>query len=46
VHHDAEELLRAIDSPQADRIAELAEQLRWDSVAIRLSEPGHESVRR
>jgi hypothetical protein len=32
VHHDAEELLRAIDSPQADRIAELAEQLRWDSV--------------
>ena len=32
MHHDAEELLRAIDSPQADRIAELAEQLRWDSV--------------
>jgi hypothetical protein len=32
VHHDVEELLRAINSPEADRIAELAEQLRWDSV--------------
>lgn len=32
VHHDAEELLRAINSPEADRMAELAEQLRWDSV--------------
>ncbi len=32
VHHHAEELLRAIDSPEADRMAELAEQLRWDSV--------------
>ena len=32
MHHDAEELLRAIDSPEADRIADLAEQLRWDSV--------------
>jgi hypothetical protein len=32
VHHDAEELLRAIHAPQADRMAELAEQLRWDSV--------------
>lgn len=32
VHHSAEELLRAINAPEADRIAELAEQLRWDSV--------------
>jgi hypothetical protein len=32
VHHDAEELLRAIHAPEADRMAELAEQLRWDSV--------------
>lgn len=32
VHHDAEELLRAIKSPAADRVVELAEQLRWDSV--------------
>ena len=32
VHHDAEELLRAIEAPEAERMAELAEQLRWDSV--------------
>jgi multidrug efflux pump subunit AcrA (membrane-fusion protein) len=32
VHHDAEELLRAIGAPEADRMVELSEQLRWDSV--------------
>jgi len=32
VHANAEDMLRAIDSPEADRIAELAEQLRWVGV--------------
>lgn len=32
VHANAEDILRAIDSPEADRIAELAEQLRWAGV--------------
>lgn len=40
VHHDAEELLRAIHSSEADRIVELAEQLRWDSVREQAREQG------
>lgn len=32
VHQAAEEVLRAIDSPQAERMNELLEQLRWDNV--------------
>src|SRR3954452_7026022 len=32
VMHSAEELLRAVGSPEAERMAELAQQLRWDSV--------------
>ena len=32
VHANAEDIFRAIDSPEADRIAELAEQLRWAGV--------------
>ncbi len=40
VHHDAEELLRAINSPEADRIVELAEELRWDSVRELAREQG------
>jgi hypothetical protein len=40
VHHDAEELLRAINAPEADRIVVLAEQLRWDSVRERARAEG------
>jgi chromosome segregation ATPase len=40
VHHDAEELLRAIHAPEAERMAELAEQLRWDSVRDRARAQG------
>lgn len=40
VHHDAEELLRAIGAPEADRMVELAEQLRWDSIRDRAREKG------
>jgi hypothetical protein len=32
VHHDAEEILRAIRSPEAKHLTELVDQLRWDSV--------------
>lgn len=32
VHQNAEDVLRAIDSPLADRIAELGEQLRWTGI--------------
>jgi len=32
VHQEAEDVLRAIDSPLADRIAELSEQLRWAGI--------------
>lgn len=32
VHQNAEDLLRAIDSPLADRLGELAEQLRWTGI--------------
>lgn len=32
VHANAEDMLRAIDSPEADRVAELSEQLRWTGV--------------
>lgn len=32
VHLDAEDLLRAIRSPQADEIVRLAEELRWENV--------------
>lgn len=32
VHQNAEDVLRAIDSPLADRIAELGEELRWTSI--------------
>lgn len=40
IHHDAEELLRAIHSSQADRLVELTEQLRWDSVREQAREQG------
>jgi hypothetical protein len=40
VHHDVEELLRTIDSPQADRVPELVEALRWDSVREQAREKG------
>lgn len=40
VHHSAEELLRAIHSQAADRVVELAEQLRWDSVRDQAREQG------
>lgn len=32
VHHDAEELLRAIGAPEADRIDDLISRMRWDNV--------------
>lgn len=32
VHHDAEEMLRAINAPEADRMEELLARLRWDNV--------------
>ncbi|MFN8038272.1 MAG: Swt1 family HEPN domain-containing protein [Acidimicrobiales bacterium] len=32
VHANVEDMLRAIDSPEADRVAELSEQLRWTGV--------------
>src|SRR4051812_49377299 len=32
VHQTAEDVLRAIDSPLADRLAELGEQLRWAGI--------------
>ncbi|MEZ5141559.1 MAG: Swt1 family HEPN domain-containing protein [Acidimicrobiales bacterium] len=32
VHAAAEDLLRAIDAPEADRLADLAEHLRWTSI--------------
>ncbi len=32
IHQNAEDVLRAIDSPLADRIAELSEQLRWTGI--------------
>ena len=32
VHQNAEEVLRAIDSPLADRMSDLAEQLRWAGI--------------
>lgn len=32
VHQNAEEVLRAIDSPLADRMGDLAEQLRWTGI--------------
>jgi hypothetical protein len=41
VHQDAEDLLRAIDAPvAADRIADLAEKLRWEGIRDRASEQG------
>jgi hypothetical protein len=40
VHHDVEELLRTIGSPQADRVLELVEDLRWDSVREQAREKG------
>ncbi len=40
VHGSAEELLRAIDSPLADQMAALAENLRWDGVRDRAEEDG------
>jgi DNA repair exonuclease SbcCD ATPase subunit len=32
VHHQAEDVLRAVDSPLADRMASLAEDLRWAGI--------------
>lgn len=40
VHQLAEEVLRAIDAPQADTMADLAEQLRWDGVRQRARTEG------
>jgi hypothetical protein len=40
VHRWAEELLRAIDAPEADTIAELAEGLRWQRVSATAREAG------
>lgn len=40
VHQEAEELLRAIGSPQADRMAVLGEQLRWAGIRDRATEQG------
>jgi hypothetical protein len=40
VHHDVEELLRKIGSPQADLIPDLVEDLRWDSVRDQAREKG------
>lgn len=40
VHQNAEDLLRAIDSPQADRMADLAEQLRWAGIRNLATESG------
>jgi hypothetical protein len=40
VHQEAEELLRAIGSPLAERVAELGEQLRWEGIRDRASERG------
>jgi len=40
VHQDAEELLRAIDSPLADRIGELGEKLRWEGIRDHANDRG------
>ena len=40
VHKWAEELLRAIDAPEADTVAELAEAVRWDSFHVTARESG------
>jgi hypothetical protein len=40
VHHDAEEILRVIHSPEVVHIDELIDQLRWDSVRSMASEQG------
>jgi seryl-tRNA synthetase len=44
VHRDAEELLRTIDAPEAERIAELLVDLRWDSVRGEARERGVSEV--
>ena len=40
VHQAAEELLRAVDSPQADLMGELVEKLRWESIRAMAAERG------
>ncbi len=40
VHHWAEDVLRAVDSPEADRLAELAEELQWAGVRDQARDKG------
>jgi hypothetical protein len=40
VHRWGEELLRAVGAPEADRMAELAESLRWESVQVAARQSG------
>jgi hypothetical protein len=40
VHQNAEEILRAIHSPEATRMADLIDQLRWDSVRSMATDQG------
>lgn len=40
LHLDAEDLLRAIGSPQADEVARLAERLRWEQVRDKATSTG------
>jgi hypothetical protein len=40
VHHDAEDLLRAVGSPLADRLGEMSEDLRWTAVRGQARERG------
>jgi hypothetical protein len=40
IHAEAEDLLRAVDSPLADRVAQLADELRWVGVRDRARERG------
>lgn len=40
VHRDAEELLRSVGSPLADRVGELTEDLRWHSIRRAAREKG------
>jgi hypothetical protein len=40
VHHDAEEVLRVIKAPEADRMEDLTGRLRWDNVRDEAREKG------
>ncbi len=40
IYHDAEDLLRSIDSPAADRLSELADNLRWEGIRDHASAAG------